>query len=152
MIKLFRACVALASFALASALFGTEIDVYVADGQQLEIQLNGTVFVAMTVTKVGEGTAAYVNGYPGYNGWPTSSFFWYAGIVQSGVTFETGFPSYYPSYRGSLHGLSEGTYRISIDAGSLTEYGRSENGSTAYIYMTSYYNWDDWLDLSFEAY
>jgi hypothetical protein len=150
-----RACVALSSFALASALFGSEIDLEVTSGQQLSFQLAGTTGATLVVTKLGPGggQVAVINGTPdnGGSGWATN-YFWSATIYQSGVTFEANpYVYYYSWYQGTLYGLSPGTYRISAVSGNLPEYYRGQNGSTYYIFQGDYY-YNEWVDYSFEAY
>lgn len=151
----FRACMALSSFALASALFGSEIDIVVTSGQQLEFQLAGTTGATLTVTRLGSGggQVAYIVGTPdnGGAGWATD-YFYSATVYESGVTFEANpYSSSYSSYRGVLQNLPPGTYRITAEAGNLPEYYRYDNGSTSYIYQGDYY-YNEWVDYSFEAY
>jgi hypothetical protein len=151
MTKLLRACMALASFALTSALLGSEIDVYVGSGQVLAFQFTGNTSGELFITKLGPngGSTAFIIISPAGNGWPSSYNYWSGSMYQSGATFSADAPS----YQAIISGLTDGTYRIGAYGmgGNLNEYYRHTNGSTAYIYQADNQN-GLYADFAFEAY
>ncbi len=153
-----RACVTLGSFVFASALFASsDVDIDVASGQVLEVQLGGTTNVDLVVTKLGSGggVVATLSATPDNygSGW-AYNYYYSASVYQSGASFQANpYSPYYSNYRGVLSGLAAGTYRVTCSAvgGNLPEYYRSQNGSTYYISQGDN-SYNEWVDYSFEAY
>jgi hypothetical protein len=151
MTKLLRACMALASFALTSALLGVEFDKYVGSGQVLTIQFTGNTSGELFISKLGAGggSTAFIIISPAGNGWPSDHNYWNGAIYQSGATFSAGSPS----YQATIYGLTAGTYRIGAYGmgGNLTEYYHDSSGSTTYSYQADYQN-GLYADFAVEAY
>ena len=140
---------ALASFALTSALFGVEFDIDVSSGQTLNFQFSGNTSGELFISKVGGGSTAFIIISPAGNGWPSSYNYWSGSMYQSGATFSADAPG----YQATISGLTAGTYRIGAHGmgGNVTEYYGSYSTSSAYSYQADSQN-GLYADFAVEAY
>lgn len=141
-----RACSALASFALTTALFGGEFNVYVDSDQHIDVSVAGSREADIWVINSDTGQTVVELwvaplGY-GY----TSSYSYNGGPFQPGpISFVEN-----NSSSGTISGLPSGNYQIIASSSSLMDYASYQSGGSCYLTQTDFW-YNDWVDFSFDV-
>jgi hypothetical protein len=144
--KMIRAVMALASFALCSALFAGSADLSVSSGQ-ITIYVGGTHDGDITITDLSTNqvvatvTALSMHG-SGYG----TSYLYYGSTYASGVSIT----SYGYSY-GVVSGLPAGDYRVTATAPYMSDFSSWSNGNWAEIDLYDPYWGSSWMDFDFSS-
>lgn len=138
--KLVRAVMALASFALCSALFAVSADVYVETGE-IDVVVNGDRDADVSIVNLDTNqTVATINALTSGGGY--SLYYTYYGSTVSGVTFTSNAP-----YYATISGLTPGNYRVIATSSGLEDFSSSSGGNWAEMDLyTPYYG--SWVDIN----
>ncbi|WP_138223356.1 hypothetical protein [Nibricoccus aquaticus] len=141
--KLVRAFLALATFALSSALFAGSADVYVDSGQTFYLTVNGTGDSDITIVNLDTNqTVASISALT-TNGSTYSYSYWYYGSTASGVTLTDQSHAY-----ATVTGLTAGNYRVTATSSQLTDFSSNSWGNSAEIDLWDPYSGWGWMDIN----
>ena len=128
-----RALVALASFALTSALFGAaSVNLTLSPGETVQIELWGTTDGQVSLVDTATNQVVADGGMLAYSpGFYSNGYWGYGNSYVSGVSFTIGSTSY-------ITGLPAGNYRLEVSSSGCTGWS---SGSNPY-YLTDWSSWD----------
>jgi hypothetical protein len=139
--KMIRAILALASFALCSALFAVSADVYVDTGNPMYLTVNGDRDADITVVNLDTNqTVANVTALTSGGGY--SYYYNYYGSTASGVTLTNN-----GNLNASLTGLPAGNYRITATSYGLQDFSSYSGGNWAEMDLYDPY-YGSWIDIN----
>jgi hypothetical protein len=138
--KMIRAVMALASFALCSALFAVSADVYVETGS-MSLTVNGDRDADITVVNLDTNqTVANVTALTSGGGY--SLYYTYYGSTASGVTLDNSSNQY-----ATLSGLPPGNYRVTATSWGLQDFSSYSGGNWAEMDLYEPY-YGSWVDIN----
>lgn len=139
--KKIRAIMALASFALCSALFGISADLYVDTGRPMDITVNGDRDADITVVNLDTNqTVATISALTSGGGY--SYYYNYYGSTVSGITLTNNGNLY-----ATLTGLPTGNYRVTATSWGLQDFSSWSQGYWAEMDLYDPY-FGSWVDIN----
>jgi hypothetical protein len=146
--KMIRALVALASFALGSALFAGSQDITLGTGGTIVVTIGGTQDADITIHDLNTNqTVADISALTLGFGWPNNPY---------STTYSYGGGTYVPgsaltdvghSY-ALITGLPAGNYRITVSSWQLSDFWSTSGGNWAEFDLYDPYNYWSWMDIN----